>query len=318
MKPVIEENASNQSQQQDNKPDTGHTVDGAETSASPSVVPSIQPRSFPEQSGSQIATKPSEENEQSSPQVGEKDMKPFERKMIWLTILAIGIATITGAVFYVQLRVMTYQTQILASQAESAAGGAAIGELNTRKQLVIAQKQADAAEKAAIEAAASLKATARQFREQERPYLWPIKMEQFRMVKGEQIRWNIFIGNYGRSPAITVSRITICFGRDAMGCLDRYFSRMPKKLPRNAGSVAIVQPTAATGPLANDLNVLGAYSNEIATEDDIKFITQHRFSIVIGGRIEYDDTHGGSYRSTFCVQTDTTKIIIDCRKHQQP
>jgi len=92
--------------------------------------------------------------------VGGEDLEPFEEQTLALArenfamsrrtyrIAILGfIAAAAAAVFVgTQVKIMSVQTQILASQSESAAGGAAIGELNTRKQLAIAQQQAQAAQ----------------------------------------------------------------------------------------------------------------------------------------------------------------------------
>jgi hypothetical protein len=89
-------------------------------------------------------------NTQDPPQRAKNVMSVFERKVFWLTIVAIAVATITAAIFYVQLRVMSYQTQILGSQSESAAAGALFSDMNTRKQLSIAQQQANTAQNSVV------------------------------------------------------------------------------------------------------------------------------------------------------------------------
>lgn len=68
-------------------------------------------------------------------------MTGFERKS---AIIGIGLAAVTAALFYVQLNEMTKQTQILASQSESAAASGLMDGMNTRKQLDILQQQAGA------------------------------------------------------------------------------------------------------------------------------------------------------------------------------
>lgn len=69
-------------------------------------------------------------------------MTKFERR---LAIIGTGVAVITAALFYVQLNEMNKQTQILASQSEGANAGGLMDQMNTRKQLAIAQQQATAA-----------------------------------------------------------------------------------------------------------------------------------------------------------------------------
>src|SRR5580700_1777464 len=95
-------------------------------------------------------------------------MSNFERK---IAIIGLGIAIITAALFYVQLNEMTKQTQILASQSESATAGSLMDEMNTRKQLAIAQQQAVEEGKQSMAAEDSVKAIRAQMRQDQRPML---------------------------------------------------------------------------------------------------------------------------------------------------
>jgi hypothetical protein len=102
--------------------------------------------------------------------------------------------------------------------------------------------------------------------------------------------------------------------------MNQYFAKLPKKIPRTGGSIAIIQPTASGAPSTmGDINVIEAVSDNVVTDYDIAFATVNKLSVVIGGRLEYTDTRGGSYRSDFCVRTDQTgQVVVDCDVHQQP
>lgn len=85
--------------------------------------------------------------------VGGDELEPFEqqtlaisRKTYWVAVFAFAAAVIAAAFVGVQVKEMTYQTQIFASQSEGANAGALMDEMNTRKQLAIAQTQAKAAQ----------------------------------------------------------------------------------------------------------------------------------------------------------------------------
>lgn len=140
--------------------------------------------------------------------VGGEDLKPFEERTIALTEESVTIsrgtyrvavfgflAALAAAVFVgVQVHEMTKQTQILASQSEAAAAGAAMGELNTRKQLAIAQQQAQAAQD-------SVDAIKRQMRQDQRAWLKITVPDAIHLRFMEPITANMRIVNIGKTVA---------------------------------------------------------------------------------------------------------------------
>lgn len=90
---------------------------------------------------------------------GKSGMSPFERV---IAISGIILGAITAIFFWVQLKEMTYQTQILASQSEGANAGALMDEMSTRRQLAIAQEQARAMQDSVETAKKSIEAGNRQ------------------------------------------------------------------------------------------------------------------------------------------------------------
>jgi len=148
--------------------------------------------------------------------VGGDDLKPFEeqtlavsRKTYWIAIFGFLAAAAAAVFIGVQVRIMSYQTQVMGSQSESAAAGAAIGELNTRKQLAVGQQQAKAAQE-------SVDLVRRQFALAQRPWVGSgeVKFRQpptfyvypTNPIPGTQLNlWlDIPIKNVGLSPAIHV------------------------------------------------------------------------------------------------------------------
>jgi hypothetical protein len=71
----------------------------------------------------------------------------ISRNSFRLAVFGLTVAVLAAILVAAQIRETADQIQIMAAQSESAAAGAANDELNTRKQLAIAQKQADAAKK---------------------------------------------------------------------------------------------------------------------------------------------------------------------------
>jgi hypothetical protein len=206
---VIEETSSNEDQRKDKKkPTETLPISVSEAPTSTPLTPSVQPRSSPNQSVSRVASKAATQNEQDALEVEGKIMGPFERKMVLLTIIGIGLAAITAALFYVQLREMTSQTQILASQSEGANSGALMDEMNTRKQLSIVQEQADAAQKQGKAAQDQVETLRHNFIKEQQPYLWftnETAILDWTEWEGGTASWTYHITNYGKSPAVNYS-----------------------------------------------------------------------------------------------------------------
>jgi hypothetical protein len=140
-----------------------------------------------------------------SRRIGERNVSTFERR---LAIIGVGIATITAALFYVQLNEMTKQTQILASQSEGANAGALMDEMNTRKQLAIAQDQAKAAQDQAQAAQDQVATLRRNFLKEQQPYVWftnETAIIDWTEWKGGTASWTYHVTNYGKSPAVNYS-----------------------------------------------------------------------------------------------------------------
>lgn len=143
--------------------------------------------------------------------VGGNDLEPFEeqtleiaketlaisRRTYWIAIFGFGAALAAAIFVGVQVFEMTKQTQILASQSEGANAGALMDEMNTRRQLGIAQEQADNARQ-------SVGAIRGQTFEMERPWVavniqvvGPLSFQK----NGVQLPLTIEIKNIGHSPA---------------------------------------------------------------------------------------------------------------------
>lgn len=171
---MIEEPSSDQHQQNDAEPSKVIPVPLVDSPPSSQAQP-VEQRDAEKQIASESANANSNRNIEKSKEVGKAGMSPFERK---IAIVGIILGTITAVFFWIQLKEMTYQTQILASQSEGANAGGLLDEMNTRKQLAIAQQQAVISGKQAKSAQGSVKAiqsqlklSQNQFRDQQRPWL---------------------------------------------------------------------------------------------------------------------------------------------------
>ncbi len=166
--------------------------------------------------------KPQDGSEPAKPffvqEVGGDDLEPFEEQTLALSretlvisrrtyriaFYAFLAAAVAAAFVGVQVKEMTYQTQILASQSESAVAGSLMDGMNTRKQLGIAQQQAKAAQD-------SVNAIRRQTIQQVRPWM---SIEKVNVPEDESLIVNkriiittvaVTVKNIGHSPATHVA-----------------------------------------------------------------------------------------------------------------
>lgn len=175
-------------------------------------------------------------------------MTDFERK---IAIIGVGLATITAALFWVQLYEMTKQTQILASQSEGANAGALMDEMNTRKQLDIAQVQAKAAQD-------SVRTMRQQMLLGQRPWVSITKAaphQTFVFQVGQSIRWDIAYVNSGRSPAIRMATDAgVWHGLSAVADVRVFFPNFPSfalarpLFCRALTTVIMIPPVSSTQP----------------------------------------------------------------------
>src|SRR5260370_12495249 len=138
---MVEENSRDQSQQdstQTAKPDPQPLPQALAASHD---APVIKEGLLPNQSSGQTTDAQTRKEIQEAAEVAEKELEPFERQIVRLTAIGIIVAVVTGTIFYVQLKDMGYQTQILAGQGESASAGALFDQIDTRNQYQIAVHQ---------------------------------------------------------------------------------------------------------------------------------------------------------------------------------
>jgi len=206
--------------------------------------------------------------------VGGEELEPFEeqtlaisRRTYWVAILAFGAALAAAVFVGSQVKIMSYQTQIMASQSESAAAGASIAEKNTREQLAIAAEQTKALENQVV----TLRMN---FAKGERPVVVAAIIKPYLQV-GSRIRADVFWGNYGKSTALRVKgRGQVFFGKTAME--DAYKSFSPEALlpyPKDVGGV-ILPPNIPVNETAPDAHRSTLLSDNVTTQPDIDCITR--------------------------------------------
>lgn len=214
-----------------------------------------------------------------------------------------------GAVFVaVQVQEMGDQTIILGSQTISAAAGAAIGELNTRQQLSIAQMQAKAAQD-------SVEAIQRQTRIDQRPWI-KINTIVDRVVSVDfapthALEGNFNMTNIGKTPAKNVyAKVVI---RPVNGLLPpmtdnlkgkseepHRFIRAGTLFPNDkTGDIPVVRGRRAEDGSIEIVPISYPESDDLMTGKSVT---------VIYGKVTYDDVFSIHHWTYFCAYTSPPNI----------
>jgi hypothetical protein len=257
--------------------------------------------------------------------VGGDDLEPFEEQSLAISreTLTLSsrtyhiafyafIAAVAAAAFvFMQVKEMSYQTQIMAAQSESAAAGAAIGELNTRRQLEIAQQQATAAQDGA-------KAIQRQTIQELRPW---IKFSMGDPKVSPTISWYVEVGspltapvmftNVGKTPAINVIVMVgidiISRGKDPKLPVAFRSPRGPTPPMHFVRGAIRELKTGTIFPQGNVHNMVerlelknGKAVKKVATPDEAKAVNEGNAYLVIFGQAKYFDGFGIERWTRFC------------------
>ena len=82
----------------------------------------------------------------TKPEQANDDIKPFEKRMFWLTATGIFLAAITATIFWGQFKEMISQTDMLSISARQARRDSENGDLRAQQQISELQRQATAAQ----------------------------------------------------------------------------------------------------------------------------------------------------------------------------
>jgi hypothetical protein len=274
---MIEEPGSNQDQKDDSK------------SAEIIAIPLFQ-----KQQGSEPNNETATEGQDKTLKEDSATMNNFERK---IAIIGIGLATITAVLFYVQLKEMTSQTQILSSQVQSAVASATQGARDTREQLTIARQQAKAAQD-------GVTAIQRQMRLDQRPWLRLRATGDAGNVDiGREITSAVTLQNTGKTAALSVlSELVI---EKVMNGSKLTF---PYIRPRNRLHAGAIHPGDPAIPqraqwLKDDPQHRGGTIPRTLTADDVRDFAEGKAFLVIYGRVAYKDEFGINHWTHFCDWT---------------
>lgn len=240
--------------------------------------------------------------------VGNDDLKPFEKQTLELAIenltiskrtyriAILGFVTAVAAAVFVavQVKVMSYQTQIMGSQSESAAAGAAIDEMNTRKQLSVAQQQAMAAQD-------SVKAIQRQMRQDQRAWM-NISIGNVTAIEGQSLHAPVVINNTGKTAA---KRFTVDIIVQQVHNVPDYERSMQfsYKGPRVRDTAGFILPNAPIDLVAVSMQGTadkGAAAPPFLSHEDAVKLRDGTDFVVIFAKLTYYDIFGIEHWTKVC------------------
>ncbi len=277
---------------------------GSQTGPSDVAQPQVQAPIVPKQPNPQPAAQGTEPAKPVFVQlVGGDELEPFEeqslaisrqslaisqnalqisRQPYWIAILAFAAAAIAAAFVGVQVKEMSYQTQIMASQSEGANAGALMDEMNTRKQLAIAQQQARAAQD-------QVRTLQQNFIKEERPYVWFTNQPQ--NVNFDPVNkcasWTEHITNYGKSTAEYAVDKVLEVGPDAYAKILRH-------------TVPPIRRADAFNRMPPGKDDFFTAHNCSVSQRDWEEALKHDGWIIIAGTLSYYDQVGNLYTVDFC------------------
>lgn len=282
----------------------------------PSALPPQQPPPTPH--GAAAAGDPQPRRPLLVQLVARDELEPFEVQSLAIAReslaisrsserIAIGAfaAAIIAAVFvYFQVKVMSYQTQVMGAQSESAAGSAAAGEWNTRKQLEIAQQQARAAQD-------SVAAINKQMRQDQRAWIKFGPQEDtpggdkstIQITAGQPVAYPLRVANIGKTSAKNVDakvfvEIVDASREPSLNHIEN--AKLGSPEPLTIISAGILFPTTDFKQKVYRVIKSGGSDPLVATNDEVIALTTGKAYLAVYGIITYDDVFQTPHWTRFC------------------
>lgn len=257
--------------------------------------------------------------------VNGSDLKPFEvqtlaiaseslaisRRTYWIAIFGFLAALAAACFVGIQVEEMTNQTQILASQSEGANAGALMDEMNTRKQLDIAKRQAKSSEDAI---ATSLQIE----RADQRAWLGisEFEVEQYAPDEPQKpFKIVLRLRNSGKTPAINI-RLATAFQNYPDPVVDGPSTNDIKVLLhslKESKSAFVAAPNSTRKYIIDD-----RVNKNIVTANYSTIRTYHSWAYFFG-QIEYDDVFQHGRITKFCLYLadPPNKQLAHCNKFNE-
>jgi hypothetical protein len=207
-------------------------------------------------------------------------LSPFEKRVYWLTFCGVLVALGTGVFVCLQFVGLAHQNQILSSQSISAAAGAITDELNTRAQLAIAQRQADAAQQ-------GVKVIQQQMLLDQRAWLGIKDITlSHPLAIGHDIDFGVNAFNTGKTPALHVVLVQLSIGM-------------------NETRPDVIVTRADQSVVAPNSNEVFYGSSRNPSNNLVEALAAGTAKVYLRGQINYRDIFNRPHKTLFCAYYPT-------------
>jgi hypothetical protein len=157
------------------------------------------------------------------------------------------------------------------------------------------------------------------FLKDQRPYMWPMKIEAHPLKVGEPVRVNVFYANYGKTPALkekSAGKVLIYVGEGTLKQADTFFANFDENKVIG-GSEIIVPPGIPPNP--KDSQAWATDQSDIIPKDQaaVDGIDKTDGSFAVVGVITYFDSYGTHYRSDYCAMHLANGNVAWCARHNE-
>jgi hypothetical protein len=215
----------------------------------------------------------------------EEPMGVFERRMLRATWCGIGLAVITGVIFFFQFREMQKQSGILNTQAQQAAKDSIEASKKVEQQLSIAQAQVDA--------------TQRQMRQDQRPWIGIIENGKFlSTLKGASFPIRFGLTAASKTPARDIRAFFV------LKCVvDGTLKKLPAWNDKFAGPVNSVLIGTMFPGQTQDWTI--EHQDETGkpapfSAAELSSLNDGKSFFILYGVVAYRDTFGTQHWTQFC------------------
>jgi len=155
------------------------------------------------------------------------------------------------------------------------------------------------------------------FAKDQRPYVWPARIEAAPLKLKEKVSANIYFINYGKTPAIkehSTGKILVFYNKTIVEQIDNFFETFDETKVAG-GSEIIVPPGIPTDPKQSQ-SFATTYSDVIpTTQAAMDLVTKTDGSFAVVGVVTYFDSDGTHYRSDYCMMHLANGLLAWCEKH---
>ena len=153
----------------------------------------------------------------------------------------------------------------------------------------------------------------------QRPYVWPAKVEELPRRVGQPIQVSVWFVDYGKTPALrekNTSKTLVYFGEGTLAQADKFFSTLDRD-HIVGGSEVIIPP--GIPPDAKQSQAFSTAYSDVILQDQavIDGIDKTDGSFAVVGTISYWDAAGNHYWSDYCMMHLANGLMAWCARHNE-